>query len=98
MEEKNKRIEEVLEEYVKPQLAKHGGGLFLTEIRDNVAYVKFTGHCSGCPSAKYTMEAIVREEVLKHTDAVEDVKLVEEVSDELYEYAKELLRRKKWVV
>ena len=34
----------------------------------------------------------MKEEVLKHTDAVEDVRLVEDVSDELYEYAKAVLR------
>ena len=92
MEEKKKIIEKILAEYVEPQLAQHGGSLCLTDVRDNIAYVRFTGRCSGCPSAKYTMETIVKEEVLKRTDAVEDVRLVEEVSDELYEYARGILR------
>ena len=58
MEEKKQIIEAVLAEYVEPELAKHGGSLYLAEIRNNIAYVKFTGHCSGCPSAKYTMETM----------------------------------------
>lgn len=94
MEEKKRIIEEILTEHVAPELAKHGGSLYLAEIRDNVAYVKFTGQCSGCPSAKYTMETVVREEILKYTDAVEDVRLIEEVSDELYEFAKAILQHK----
>ena len=86
MEEKKKVIEKILAEYVEPQLAQHGGSLCLTDVRDNVAYVRFTGRCSGCPSTKYTMETIVKEEVLKRTDAVEDVR------HELYEYARAILR------
>ncbi len=93
MEEKKKVVERILAEHVEPYLAGHGGSLSLTEIRDHIAYVKFTGYCSGCPSAKYTLETVVKEEVLKYTDVVEDVKLVEEVGDELYEFAKALLRR-----
>lgn len=94
MDEKKKQIEEILAKYVAPYLAQHGGNLYLTEIRDDVAYIKFTGHCSGCPSAKYTLESIVKEELFKHTDAVRDVKMVEGVSDELYDFAKKMLKKK----
>ncbi len=93
MEEKKKQIEAVLEKYVAPYLAQHGGNLYLEEVRDDVAYVRFTGHCSGCPSAKHTLEGVVKEELLKHTDAVKDVKLAEGVSDELYELGRAVLRR-----
>lgn len=79
--------------YVSPYLVQHGGNLYLTEIRDDIAYIKFTGRCSGCPSAKYTLESIVKEELFKHTDAVKDVKMVEGVSDELYDFAKKMLQK-----
>lgn len=92
MEEKKKLVEEILSEYVEPQLVRHGGGLSLMDIRNHTAYIKFMGNCSGCPSAKYTLETIVKKEVLKRTDAVEDVRLVEEISDELYTLAKKILR------
>lgn len=92
--ERKKEIETVLKEYVAPHLARHGGNLYLEEIRDDIAYIKFTGHCSGCPSAKYTLESTVKEELFKHTNAVKDVKLAEGVSEELYDFAKEVLRRK----
>lgn len=93
MSEIYKKIEQILEEKVRPTLMQHGGSIELVEVKDKTAYVKFRGHCSGCPSAKYTMESIVKEEILKHTDEVEDVKLQEEVSQELYDFAKAILNR-----
>ena len=84
-------MEKILEQYVRPGLKMHNGNIQLTDIKNGIAYVKFTGHCSGCPSAKYTMESMVKEEVLKHTDEVSDVKLIEEVSQELYDFAKNIL-------
>ncbi|MCI9298989.1 MAG: NifU family protein [Lachnospiraceae bacterium] len=92
MGEKRKQVEEILERYVTPRLARHGGSASLEEIRNDTAYIRFTGHCSACPSAKYTLESIVKEEILKYTDAVRDVKLAEGVSDELYDFAKKMLR------
>jgi len=94
MEEKKSQLEAILEKYVAPYLVQHGGNLYLEEIRDDVAYIKFTGHCSGCPSAKHTLESIVKEELFKHTDVVKDVKLAEGVSDELYDFGKAVLRHK----
>lgn len=91
MEETYERIETILKAHVRPVLARHGGDIRLVEIRNGTAYVKLTGHCSSCPSAKYTLESIVKEELLKYTDEVEEVKLQEEVSQELYEFAKKIL-------
>ncbi len=95
MDELWKEIETILEEYVRPGLKQHGGDIHLLEIQDRTAYVRFTGHCSGCPSAKYTLESLVKEEIQKHTDKISQVKLEETVSQELYDFARELLQGKK---
>lgn len=94
MEEIYNEIEQILEKNVRPLLLQHAGGAQLVDIKDGTAYIKLTGHCSGCPSAKYTMESIVRDEILKGTDAVKDVVLHEEVSRELYDFAKAILLSK----
>lgn len=86
-------IEKILEERVRPLLSRHSGGVRLVEIKNEIAYVKLTGHCSGCPSAKYTMESIVKEEILKASSEVKDVILQEEVSQELYDFAKAILNK-----
>ena len=90
-------IEKILEEQVRPNLSEHGGDILIDDIRDGVVYVKMLGHCSGCPSAKYTLESLVKEEVLKHTDRVTDVRLHEEVSQDLYDFAKAILSGEKKV-
>ena len=92
-QEKAKIIEGILDKDVRPTLGEHGGNIELVEIKNDIAYVKMTGHCSGCPSAIYTLESIVKEEVLKNTDVVKDVKLHQEVSDELIAFAKSLMHK-----
>ncbi len=54
-----KIIEDILDRDVRPQLGEHGGNIQLVDIKNDIAYVKMTGHCSGCPSAIYTLENIV---------------------------------------
>lgn len=97
MEKTYREIEEILEKYVRPDLSGHNGNIQLIDIKNDIAYVKLMGHCSGCPAAKYTMESIVKEEILKHTDVVCDVRLHEEVSQELYDFAKTILSAPKRV-
>lgn len=94
MEEKYQEIEKILEKYVRPVLKEHGGDVRVTNINNGIAYMKFTGRCSGCPSAKYTLENQVKEAVLTHTKVINDVKLQEEVSQELYDFAKAILEKK----
>ena len=94
-QEKAKIIEDILDKDVRPTLGEHGGNIELVDIKNDIAYVKMTGHCSGCPSAIYTLESVVKEEVLKNTDIVKDVKLHQEVSDELIAFAKSLMHHDK---
>lgn len=92
MKEEYRIVEEILEQYVRPGLARQAqSDIELVEIRDRTAYVRLKGHCSGCPSAKYTLEGLVKEEIVKRTDLVEDVRLYEEVSQELYDFARQIL-------
>lgn len=95
MNQAYQEIDGILERYVRPQLKAHGGNAELADIRNGIAYVRLTGHCSGCPAAKYTLESQVKEQVTAHTKLVHDVKLQEEVSQELYDFAKAILRKGK---
>lgn len=88
-----KIIDEILDQEVRPKLLEHQGNIELVDIRNDIAYVKMTGHCSGCPSAVYTLESIVKEELLKKTDIVKDVKLHQEVSEDLINFAKQILNK-----
>ncbi len=87
-------IEKIIEESVRPALNEHEGDLELVDVKDRVAYIKFKGRCSGCPAAQITLEEIVKEELLKNTDLIDDVYLQEETDQELYDLARDILSGK----
>ena len=93
MSEDLKRIEEVLDEKVRPSLRAHGGEIQVDHLEDKVLYVKLLGQCAGCPSADLTNETLVEAELVKALpELVRKVVVVQTVSDELWEQAKRLLR------
>ena len=93
MNEDIKRIEAVLDEKVRPVLRAHGGEISIDCLENKVLYVKMLGHCAGCPSADLTNETVVEAEVVQALpDLVERAVIVQEVSDELWDMAKKLLR------
>jgi Fe/S biogenesis protein NfuA len=88
-----KRIEEVLDTKVRPEMAAHGGGITVDHLEGKVLHVKLQGQCAGCPSSDLTTETLVEAELLKAVpDLVEKVVVVQHVSDELWDMAKRLLR------
>jgi Fe-S cluster biogenesis protein NfuA len=88
MEEK---IKSILTEKVNPLLARHHGGAELAKYESGVAYIKMTGACSGCPSAQYTVEDIIRSIVLQEIPELDDIILDMSVSRELIDMAKKIL-------
>lgn len=91
-----KDVEIVLREYVKPIIYEHGGDIKIKSINDGVVMITLYGKCKGCPSAQITIEEIVKSRLLeKLGDKIKDVKLYSEVSDELWKYAKAILRENK---
>ena len=88
-----KRIEEVLDTKVRPEMASHGGGITVDHLENKVLYVKLQGQCAGCPSADLTNETLVEAELVKELpELVRKVVVVQTVSDELWEPAKRILR------
>ena len=59
------KVQEAIDNEVKPALARDGGSIELVDIKDNVVYVKLTGRCASCPSAGITLksgvEAVLRD-------------------------------------
>ena len=93
MDEKLKKIEQVLDEKVRPILRSHGGEISVDRLEDQVLYVKMLGQCAGCPAADLTNETVVEAELVKEVpELVQRVAVIQDVSDELWEQAKRLLR------
>ena len=93
MDENLKKIEEVLDEKVRPILRAHGGEISVDRLENQVLYVKMLGQCAGCPAADLTNETVVEAELVQAVpELVQRVAVIQEVSDELWEQAKRLLR------
>ena len=59
------RIEEVLNEKIRPAVAMDGGDIRLKSFKDGVAEVMLKGACAGCPSSTITLKHGV-ERMIKH--------------------------------
>ena len=73
----SKRIEEVLNEKIRPAVAMDGGDIRLNSYKDGVAEVMLKGACAGCPSSTVTLKHGV-ERMIKHY--VPEVNSVEAVN------------------
>lgn len=59
------RIEEVLNEKIRPAVAMDGGDIRLKSFKNGVAEVMLKGACAGCPSSTITLKHGV-ERMIKH--------------------------------
>ncbi|MEL7649368.1 MAG: NifU family protein [Sedimentibacter sp.] len=88
------RIENALDQFVRPKLSEHYGDLEVIKFEDGVLEIKLLGKCSGCPSAKFTTEDLVEAELKKYVPGLEKVILNESVSEDLLDFAKKILNQK----
>ncbi|RLE21472.1 MAG: Fe-S cluster assembly protein NifU [Acidobacteria bacterium] len=70
-----KEIEKVLDDIVRPQLAKDDGGLELIDIKDTVVYCRFTGDCTTCAGSTRTLKNLVEHSLKTQVD--EAIRVVE---------------------
>ena len=69
-----RQIRTLLDEKVRPAVAKDGGDITFDRFEDGVVYLHLRGACAGCPSATMTLKAGV-ENMLKHySPDVKDVR------------------------
>jgi len=59
-----KRIEEVMDTYVRPQLAKDAGDIEIIDIKDTKVYCAMKGACADCVGSRNTIKMLV-EQALK---------------------------------
>ena len=49
------KVNAVIDERIRPVLQMDGGDIILNSIEDGIVTVTLTGHCSGCPSRRQTL-------------------------------------------
>jgi Fe-S cluster biogenesis protein NfuA len=72
------RIEKLLREQVNPGVASHGGKIELEDFRDGQAYLRMSGGCQGCSSAKATLGQGVEKILRTH---IPELKGIVDVTD-----------------
>lgn len=50
------KIENILEEYIKPAVESDGGSITLSSFKNGIVTVNLSGACSGCPSSTLTLK------------------------------------------
>ena len=55
----SKKVEQVVEQYVRPMLLKDGGDIEIVDIKDRLIYCQLKGRCQGCAASQQTLKIVV---------------------------------------
>ena len=75
-DEIEKRIIQLLEEKIRPAIARDGGDIKFKEFKDGVVRVQLQGSCSGCPSSTMTLKQGVQNLLCHYLPEVKTVEAV----------------------
>jgi NFU1 iron-sulfur cluster scaffold homolog, mitochondrial len=68
-----KKIIKILEEKIRPAVAKDGGDIKFREFKDGIVRVELQGSCSGCPSSTMTLKQGVQNLLCHYLPEVKEV-------------------------
>ncbi len=89
------QLKKVIDEDIRPSLLSHYGDIEIISFEDGVFRFRLLGNCSGCPSAKFTVEEIIEGPLKEKVPEVKEVVLENTVSEELLDMAKKILNHSK---
>ncbi|WP_371372674.1 NifU family protein [Sporomusa aerivorans] len=90
------KMQQVIEQKVRPALKAHNGDIELVEVTsDGLVKVRFTGACAACPGAQQTLAELVETAIKEACPEVKGVVLLQQVSEQLIEQALKILRKEK---
>ena len=75
-DEIEKRIIQLLEDKIRPAIARDGGDIKFKEFKDGVVKVQLQGSCSGCPSSTMTLKQGVQNLLCHYLPEVKTVEAV----------------------
>ena len=71
-----KKIINVLDEKVRPAVAKDGGDIKFKSFKDGLVTVELQGSCSGCPSSIMTLKQGVQNLLCHYVPEVKSVEAI----------------------
>lgn len=66
--QRGKKIEKVMDEYIRPMVQRDGGDIEILDIKDRVVYVELKGACAGCAGASQTLHYMVEKNLKDQVD------------------------------
>ena len=72
-DEIEKRIVQLLEDKIRPAIARDGGDIKFREFKDGIVKVQLQGSCSGCPSSTMTLKQGVQNLLCHYLPEVKEV-------------------------
>ena len=73
LDEIEKKIVKILDQKIRPAVAKDGGDIKFKEFKDGVVKVQLQGSCSGCPSSTMTLKQGVQNLLCHYIPEVKEV-------------------------
>ena len=73
LDEIEKKIVKILNEKIRPAVAKDGGDIKFKEFKDGIVKVQLQGSCSGCPSSTMTLKQGVQNLLCHYIPEVKEV-------------------------
>ena len=76
LEEVERRIIKILDQKIRPAVAKDGGDIKFIEFKNGIVEVQLQGSCSGCPSSTMTLKQGVQNLLRHYIPEVKEVKAI----------------------
>jgi len=77
LSEIEEKIVKILEQKIRPAVAKDGGDIKFKEFKDGVVKVQLQGSCSGCPSSTMTLKQGVQNLLCHYLPEVKEVEAIQ---------------------
>ena len=76
LEEIEQKIVKILDQKIRPAVAKDGGDIKFKEFKDGIVKVQLQGSCSGCPSSTMTLKQGVQNLLCHYLPEVKGVEAI----------------------
>ncbi len=76
LEEIEKKIIKILDQKIRPAVAKDGGDIKFKQFKDGIVKVQLQGSCSGCPSSTMTLKQGVQNLLCHYIPEVKEVEAI----------------------
>jgi len=72
-EEIRRKVQELLDTYINPAIAMHGGFVELIDVIDNDVFLRMGGGCQGCAASNITLKMGIEEIIREHVPEVGNI-------------------------